>query len=164
MRRTRYQSLFFQVAQSCPTFCDPMDYTVHDILQARLLEWIAFPFSRGSSQPRDRTQVSHIAGGFFTSWATREAHGAYEISLKVYLLVGVIGSCFTYPYNNKLTEAMRILIEGEKIIKKTWSDVKWRGVYSEVKKKKKKGIRCQKEKSPEEERCRVGCRRVSKEI
>ena len=48
-----------------------MYYTVHGILQARILEWVAFPFSRGSSQPRDRTQVSHIAGGFFTSWATR---------------------------------------------------------------------------------------------
>ena len=50
-----------------------MDYTVHGILQARILEWVAFPFSRESSQPRDQTQVSHIAGGFFTSWATREA-------------------------------------------------------------------------------------------
>ena len=53
--------------------CDPIDYTVHRILQARLLEWVAFPFSRGSSQPRDRTQVSWIASGFSTSWATREA-------------------------------------------------------------------------------------------
>ena len=43
-----------KVAQSCPTLCDPMDYTVHGILQARILEWVAFPFSRGSSQPRDR--------------------------------------------------------------------------------------------------------------
>ena len=49
------------------------DYNVHGILQARILEWVAFPFSRGSSQPRDRTQVSSIAGGFFTSWATRES-------------------------------------------------------------------------------------------
>jgi len=45
----------------------PKDYTVHGILQARILEWVAFPFSRGSSQARDRTQVSHIAGGLFTS-------------------------------------------------------------------------------------------------
>ena len=50
-----------------------MDLLVHAILQARILEWVAFPFSRGSSQPRDRIQVSHIAGGFFASWATREA-------------------------------------------------------------------------------------------
>ena len=55
------------------TLCDPMDYTVHVILQARILEWVAFSFSRGSSKPRGRTQVSHIAGGFFTSWAMREA-------------------------------------------------------------------------------------------
>ena len=53
--------------KSCPTLCNPMDYTVPGILQARILEWAAFPFSRGSSQPRDRTQLSHIAGGFFTS-------------------------------------------------------------------------------------------------
>ena len=60
-----------RVTQS--TLCDPMDYTVHGIFQARILEWVAFPFSSGSSQPRDQSQVSHIACGFFTSWATREA-------------------------------------------------------------------------------------------
>ena len=62
-----------KVSQLCPTLCNPMDYTVHGILQARILEWVAFPFSREFSQPRDRTQVSHNAGGFFTPWATREA-------------------------------------------------------------------------------------------
>ena len=55
------------VAQSCPTLCNPMDYTVHGILQARILEWVAFLFSKVSSQPRDQTQVSCIAGRFFTS-------------------------------------------------------------------------------------------------
>ena len=60
-----------KVTQSCPTFCDSMDYTVHGILQARTLEWVAFPVSRGSSQSRDQTQVCHMAGGFFTSWSTR---------------------------------------------------------------------------------------------
>ena len=49
-----------------------MDYTVHGILKAKILEWVAFPFSRGSSQPWDQTQVSHIAGKFYTSWVTRE--------------------------------------------------------------------------------------------
>ena len=49
-----------------------MDYTVHGILQARILEWVAFPSSRGSAQPRDWAQVLWIAGRFFTSWATRE--------------------------------------------------------------------------------------------
>ena len=56
-----------KVTQSCPTLCDTLDYTLHVILQARIPEWVAFPFSRGSSQPRDQTQVSHIADGFFTS-------------------------------------------------------------------------------------------------
>ena len=60
-------SLCVKVAQSCLALCQPMDYTVHGILQARILEWVVFPFSRGSSQPRDQTQASHIAGGFFTS-------------------------------------------------------------------------------------------------
>ena len=55
------------VVQSCPTLCDPMDYTIHGILQARILEQVAFPISRGSSQPRDQTQVFHIVDGFFTS-------------------------------------------------------------------------------------------------
>ena len=50
-----------------------MDYTVQGILQARILDWVAIPCSRESSQPRVQTQVSHIAGGFFISWATREA-------------------------------------------------------------------------------------------
>ena len=64
--------------QSHVTLCDPVDCSppgssVHGILQARILEWVAIPFSRRSSQPRDRTQVSHIAGGFSTNWTTREA-------------------------------------------------------------------------------------------
>ena len=61
-----------KVAQSYLTLCNPMDYPVHGILQARILEWIAFPFSSGSFQHSDWTQVSLIAGGFFTSWATRD--------------------------------------------------------------------------------------------
>jgi len=75
-------------AQSCLTVCNSMDYTVHGILQARIREWVAFPFSRGSSQPRDQTQVSLIAGGFFTKWTTSstwEAHVVCEI---------------THPYKN----------------------------------------------------------------
>ena len=56
-----------KAAQSYPTLCNPIDYTVHGILQARILEWVAVLFSRGSSQRRDGTQVSRIAGRFFTS-------------------------------------------------------------------------------------------------
>ena len=65
-----------KVTQSCPALRNPMDYTVRGILQARIREWVAFPFSRGSSQPRDQTQASLIAGRFFTSWAAREAQRA----------------------------------------------------------------------------------------
>ena len=61
------------ITQSCLTLCNPMDYTVHGILQARILEWVAFSFSWGSSQPRDQTQVSRIADRFITNWAIREA-------------------------------------------------------------------------------------------
>ena len=53
--------------QSCSTLQDPMVYTIHGILQVRALGWVAFPFSRGSSQPRDQTQVSLIADGFVTN-------------------------------------------------------------------------------------------------
>ena len=56
-----------RVTQSCLTLCDPVDYTVHGILQASILEWEAVPFSRGPSQPKDQPQVSCIAGRFFTS-------------------------------------------------------------------------------------------------
>ena len=66
------------VTQSSPTLCDPMDCSppgssVHGILQTRILEWIAISFSRGSSWPKYRIQISCIAGGFFITWATRES-------------------------------------------------------------------------------------------
>ena len=60
-----------KVAQSCWTLCEPVDYTVLGILQARILEWVAIAFSRGSSWPRNRTGVSCITGRFFTIWAIR---------------------------------------------------------------------------------------------
>ena len=61
------KSVKVKVAQTCRTLCNPVDYTAHGILQARILDWVAFPFSRGSSQSRARTQVFRIAGGVFTS-------------------------------------------------------------------------------------------------
>ena len=109
--RTHHRKV--KVTPSCLTLCDPVDYTIHGILQARILEWVAssllqgifptqgldpglphcrwvlyqlshhgsarklecvaYPFSSGSSQPRNRTRVSWIVGRFFTNWATREA-------------------------------------------------------------------------------------------
>ena len=70
------------VAQTCPTLCDPIDCVAHQasqsvgILQARLLEWVAIPFSRRSSQPKDQTHISCIESRFFTLWATREAQNS----------------------------------------------------------------------------------------
>ena len=66
------------VAQSCLTLRDPMDCippgsSVHGILQTKILEWVATPFSRGSPRPRDQTQVSRIVGRFFTFWPSGEA-------------------------------------------------------------------------------------------
>ena len=72
-----------EAAQSCPTLCNPMDCSppsssVHGIFQAILLEWIAISFSRGSSRPRDQTQVSCIVDGRFTVWDTREVLREYK--------------------------------------------------------------------------------------
>ena len=71
--------LCVSVTLLCPTLCNPMacgllGSSVHGILQPRILEWIAMPFSRGSFWPRDRTQVCYTAGGFFTRWAPGEGH------------------------------------------------------------------------------------------
>ena len=97
-----------EFAQSCPTLCDPMDCSlpgssVHGILQARVLEWVAISFSRGSSQPRDRTQVSRTAGRRFTIWATREAPfqiltiSTFPIAAKIILRILYNHSKFTFP-------------------------------------------------------------------
>ena len=72
-----------EVAQLHLTLCDPVDcsppgFSVHGILQARILEWVATSFFRGSSQPRDWTQVSHIVGRCFSLWATRGAMLLYS--------------------------------------------------------------------------------------
>ena len=92
-------------AQSCPTLCNFMDCSppgspVHGILQARILEWVAIPFSRGSSRPRGWTQAFCIVGCFFTVWVTREtpfAIGTCSISMSSW---GGLGSwrsvCMSY--------------------------------------------------------------------
>ena len=81
-----------EVIQSCPTLCDPMDCSlpgssVHGIFQAIVLEWTAISFSRGSSQPRDQTRVSHIVDRRFTIWATQsnlQIHcNFYQIAMAV---------------------------------------------------------------------------------
>ena len=106
-----------KVAQLCPTLCDPMDYTVDGILQARILEWVAYPFSRGSSWPRNRTGVNCIAGRFFTSWTIGKPYWKFSLTLwlKPLLLATVplvsllilnflqaqlyTSSCLCFPYS-----------------------------------------------------------------
>ena len=85
-----YFSLLCLVAQSCPILWDPMDCSlpgtsVHRIFQARVLEWVAIPFSRGSSWPRDRIPVFCTAGRFLTIWATREVPVVPENGLNILL-------------------------------------------------------------------------------
>ena len=112
-----------KVAQSSLTLCNPVDYTLHGIFPARILEWVAFLFSRGSSQPRDWTQedslpaepqrkpkktgffssgsswprnwtgVSCIAGRFFTNWATREALNTHTGTINLTLVIWVTKTC-----------------------------------------------------------------------
>ena len=108
-----------EVSQSCPTLCDPMDCSwsvssVHGIFQARVLEWIAISFSRGSSQPRNQTRVSHIAGRRFTIWATRDCcmtnpdsilkSRDITLSTKVHLVKVMVFSVVMYGYKSWTTK------------------------------------------------------------
>ena len=87
--------------QSCPTLWDPMDHSpqgsfLHEILQTRILEWVAISFSRGSSRPRDQTQVSCTGGRFFTVWGTREARGGWSVAKLSGFLLGHRGALQGY--------------------------------------------------------------------
>ena len=86
-----------EVAQSFSTLCDPIDcslsrFSVHGIFQARILEWIAISFSRGSCQPRDRTRVSHIVSRCFTVWATREVQGSSLVKERILTVKAILTS------------------------------------------------------------------------
>ena len=100
-----WTTLKVKVAQLCPTLCDPMDSTVHGILQARILEWVAFPFSRGSSQPRDQTQVSYIAD----SWPAEPQGKPKNIGLDSQSLLQWIFS--TEELNSGLLHCRRIIYQ-----------------------------------------------------
>ena len=82
-------------AQSCLALCDPMAYTVRGILQVRILEWVAFSCTRGSSQPRDRTQVSCTAGRFF-DWRSYQGLLVIHSYVDVYMLYLGVYSCIGY--------------------------------------------------------------------
>ena len=93
----------WSVAQSCLTLCDPMDFSlpgssVHAILQAGILEWLAMPFLRGCSQTRDQTWASWIACRFFTIWVTREAPYV-SVCLCVYVCIYIYAQSCPALYN-----------------------------------------------------------------
>ena len=98
-----------EVAQSCPTPCNPMDCSlpgssIHGIFQARILEWVAISFSRGSSQPRDRSQVSCIVSRCFTVWATMQVTTQLPKSFLFPLPFEYIWKpiCFTFKIDPKI--------------------------------------------------------------
>ena len=103
------QNLLKERKWSCSvvSLCDPMDCSlpgssVHGIFQARILQWIAIPFSRGSSQPRDQTQVSSIAGRCFTIWATREAQTLHRGNqIKMRSLMWALTRYDCYPHKKR---------------------------------------------------------------
>ena len=91
------KTLLCSITQSCSTLWDPIDCSlpdssVHGISQARILEWVAISFSRGSSQPRNQTGVSCIAGRFFTSWAT-------SYNIRLYWILNIAFSFSFWPDN-----------------------------------------------------------------
>ena len=119
-----------KVAQSCLTLCNPMDYTVRGILQARILEWVAYPFSRGSSRPRNWTRVSFIAGRFFTSRATREAQRIWKT-----IEVSVVQAHPDLLYNHKNNEFIIILVIWGRSVRNYW-------VRRKIEKRKANGTKC----------------------
>ena len=99
-----------------------MDYIVHGILQARILEWVAFPFSRGSSKPRDQTQVFCITGGFFTSWATRESQYTEYITWSAGMDESQAGIKIAGRNisNLRYADDIMLITESEKELKASW--------------------------------------------
>ena len=108
------------VAQLCSTLCSPMDCkqpasSVHGFLQSRRLEWVSIPFSRGSFWSRDQTQISCLAGTFFTIWTTWEANIWME---------GYYGATFQNFSNYKIKFICWIISQGYSISKRQWESYK----------------------------------------
>ena len=114
-----------KVAKSCPTLRNPLDYIAHGILQARILEWVAYPFSRGPSQPWNQTGVvSCIAGRFFTNWALREALTSLNI-FKLPVLNPCSLPCLSLPREATLKTLAHILSCSLSLLTNTWYFPGW---------------------------------------
>ena len=99
------------VTQSCltlwdPTDCNPPGSSVYGILLAKILEWVAIPFSKGSSRPRDWTWVSCTPGGFLTVWATREAHILWNTALQIGTTYERLTQLSSSSSMNKITQGI----------------------------------------------------------
>ena len=107
----------WKITQSCLTVCDPMDCIVHGVLHATILEWVAVPFSSRSSQPRNQTAVSRIAGRFFTNWAMKEAHASgieAFYNLRKYILFHIY--CILRPPRTKWKACLLFYVICMKVI------------------------------------------------
>ena len=120
-----------KVAQLCPILCNPVDYRVHGILQARILQWVAFPFSRGSSPPRDWTQVSHIIGTFSTSWATRGMKNTLFLFLKKIFICLLGLNCVTSELSLWCTDSL-VVAHGLSCPRTRGNLVPWPGMDSVI--------------------------------
>ena len=138
--RQEYWKVKVKVTQSCPTLCKPMDYTVHIILQARILEWATISFSRGSSWPRDWTRVSCNAESFFTDW---ESVNLWKCIFKLTydpLTIIFISIHFIFQYKFiyfnwsliTLQYCIGFVIHNYKIYLEVWLKGKNRFIYSSV--------------------------------
>ena len=99
--------MYAQLFHLCPTLCDPMDCSppsssVHGILQARILEWVALPFSRGSCWPRYWTGASCVADGFLTDWVTRTALWQFCQVIIYFCFILLVTESSLLNYNNFL--------------------------------------------------------------
>ena len=102
LHKMKIVSEWVKVVQSCLTLCNPMDCTVHGILQARILEWVAFPSSRGSSQPRNRTQVSHLAGrGYMVVYSSK-----FTLKAGIFIHVNYVKVSHTVASNSLCSHGM----------------------------------------------------------
>ena len=119
--------LVTQSALCNPTDCGPPGSSVHGLLQTRILEWVAMPSSRGSSPPRDWTQVSHTTGGFFTIWATREPLRTKAQNVNYTSLSGALTSSYQQPWMPTVPGLPEAVAS-----KHHWTSTSWEGREKET--------------------------------
>ena len=97
-----------KIAQSCPTLCNPMDYTVRGILQARILEWVVFPFSRGSSQPRIKLRSLALQADSFPAEPRGKPQGKLSSGMQLITLLLEAGSAISLGSVEPMGPGLRV--------------------------------------------------------